>query len=168
MAGLLILAPLYGHAATVGTATFAVANLTPDGVARTVTITWTGDGSTGGVSGWVTDNITVPTAFCRSGATFGASGCTLTEAIRGYYLLTVSTKPGTTAPTSYGATWTDALGVDLFNGAVTSRSTSAAQSVNVQTNQPLSGPYTFALSGQSTASGTGTMVLYLLYSGVQQ
>ena len=155
-------------AATVGTVTALPANINSDGSVRTVTITWTGDPSTGGVSGWVTDNITVPTSFCRSGAIFGTANCTLTEAIRGYWPLVVETKPGTTTPTSYGATFTDSLGLDLFLGKITGMSTSATQQTNIQANIPLAGPYTFALSGQTNVSATGTLVIWLLFAGGAQ
>jgi hypothetical protein len=168
LAGLLILLPFIASAATVGTVTATPANITADGSVRTVTITWTGDASTGGVSGWATDNIKVPTSFCRSAGTLGNTNCTLTQALAGYWPLVVETQPGSPAPTSYGATFTDSLGLDLFLGNVASRSTTATQQVNIQANIPLGGPYTFALSGQTNASATGTLVIWLLNAGSPQ
>lgn len=158
---LFCLLALTGIASAAGSATFSVSNITRDQAVRVLTISWIGDASDGTVPSYSSDNVEN-----GSGNSIpGGMGPTLTNAIKGYYILVTETEPGSPAPTSYGATWKNALGLDFLLGKVTSRSTSAPEQVNCQSNMPIPGAMTFLLNSQSTNSAKGTMTIYLLFSG---
>jgi hypothetical protein len=116
-----------------------------DNIKKTITISWTGD---------ISDGTILPTLIPSTG-------------VLGWYLYTVETVPGGTAPTNgYGITIRNSNGIDLMDGILANRSASAAQLVNAGAGAfgyPLvMGDLTFAISGNSIANSTGTVILTFL------
>ncbi len=139
-----------------GSATFAVTAVTPDLSVKELTINWTGDATAGTVPSYSSDDVTVA---------WGGGTQTLTSLLKGAYGLVAITQPGTPAPTSYSVTMNDAYGVDFLDGKLMSLSTSLSARANIQTNDPVSTALTFALTGNTTPSAIGTIVIKLLYAG---
>ncbi len=116
-----------------------------DNIKKTITISWRGDLADG----------TIPATPIPS------------TGVLGWYLYTVETVPGSTAPTSgYGITIKNSHGIDLMDGNLANRSASAAQLVNAGAGAfgyPLvMGDLTFAITGNSVQNSTGTVILTFL------
>ena len=80
------------------------------------------------------------------------------------HVMHATTDPGSPAPTDgYGITLKDADGSDVFGGSLSGRDTA-----DTETAEPLipyryfSGALTFALTGNSVNSATGTLKVYVL------
>lgn len=110
-----------------------------------VTFYWHGDASTGAV----------PTTAANLNPCTG--GC------QGYLVTQVETVPGSTAPVAgYGVAITDGQGMDYLAGAAASLSASAAQSWAAPSSAPpIYGSFNLVISGQSTASATGTVIVFI-------
>jgi len=104
---------------------------------------------------WVAsvDAATVPSTTITA-ATYG---------IGGWYLYSAETNPGTTPTDNYDITITDADGVDIAGGLLLDRDTSTTELVNLGATlfgrSIVRGNLTFALSGNSVNSATGTCIL---------
>ncbi len=148
-----------------GKAVFYFEFVTLDQSVGLLKINWTGDATDGSVPSYSTDELFA----VGDGGYFSTSGTgkSLTEFLRGCYGLVARTQPGTSpAPTSYGISMNDSLGLDFLNGVVTGRSTSQSERVNIQTNDPLASGLTFAFSTQNTTpSATGILEVKLLFAG---
>jgi len=113
----------------------------------TVTIAWTGDASDGTVPSTVLD---------------------LRE-LYGYVLIKMDVTTGTTQPTAlYDITISNSIG-DITGGALTNLLAAGAQPNISPLSKggqeifiPITSNYTFALSGNSVASATGTVILYAM------
>jgi len=136
---------------TVGTPQMIIVNQSScagnavDNIKKTITISWNGDAADG----------TIPETLIPG------------TGVLGWYLYTVETIPGGTAPTNgYGITIRNSHGIDLMDGNVANRSASAAQLVNAGAGAfgyPLvAGDLTFAISGNSVQNSTGTVILTFL------
>lgn len=110
---------------------------------------WTGDSSTG----------TVPTTSGK------LQGC-----CQGYQITQVETVPGTVAPTSgYNVTIVDTAGVDVLNGGAAGLSATLPQSFTVSSSAPpVQGQFSLTITGQSVASATGVVYVFLSKPGTVQ
>lgn len=110
---------------------------------------WTGDASTG----------TVPTTSGK------LQGC-----CQGYQITQVETVPGTVAPTSgYNVTIVDTAGVDVLNGGAAGLSATLPQSFTVSSSAPpVQGQFSLTITGQSVASATGVVYVFLSKPGTVQ
>jgi hypothetical protein len=111
-----------------------------------VAFNWTGDASTG----------SVPNTAAQ-----GLSCC------QGYIITQVETVPGSTAPTSgYSVAINDPSGVDVLQGAAASLSATNAQTFAASSAAPpLQGTFTLVITGQSVASATGRVYVFLTKPG---
>ncbi len=103
---------------------------------------WTGDSVTG----------TVPVTAAQ-----------LANCCQGYFITQAVTQPGSVAPTAgYTITIKDSSGYDLLGGAVTSLSSSVSQSFSAGANSPpLNGTFNLTIAGNSVASATGAVYVYI-------
>lgn len=120
-----------------------------DGI-RILTINWTAhtDGSFTAVS---TDD-------------YSHQGRTMTQWVKGYYLYTAETDPGSTGPTdNYDIAINDANSLDIAGTKLANRDQSTTELVNVGTatfGYPIvRGPLSIAITGNSVNSATGTIIL---------
>jgi hypothetical protein len=98
---------------------------------------------------------------------YSSAGKTITQEIKGYYLYSVETDPGSTAPQDdYDITLTDANGLDIAGGLLANRDTTNTEMVNVGTASfgypVIRGPLTVAISGNNVNSATGRIILILV------
>ena len=112
-----------------------------------LTISWTADAS---------DNSVPDTTISAS-----------TYRIKGYFLYSAETNPGSTAPTdNYDISINDADSYDIAGTLLNNRDTSNTELVNMINaggSYPLvRGDLTFSLSGNSVASATGTCILVFI------
>jgi hypothetical protein len=113
-----------------------------------ITISWTGDASTGSVPSTEFPDI---------------------SSIRGYYIIKASTKPGTVNPTAlYDIAINNEIG-DIMGGALgnlaaatASTNISPLDSGGMPALVPVDGPLTFVLTNNSVNSATGTVKLYFV------
>lgn len=111
-----------------------------------VTITWTGDASSGAVP---------DTAF----------GLGVMRDILGLYAGCAETDPGSTKPTDdYDITIVDEYGLDIYGGTLGNRDETSPEqtypkivSPGIYGNRPVSNVLTFKLANNSVASATGTV-----------
>ena len=129
-----------------GSSTITASNITVDGKVsrKVITIAWTGAAAGGAI-----DAITV------NAQTYG---------IEGWYLYSVETNPGTTAPTDdYDIVINDADGLDIAGGLLANRDSSVTEMVNLRaaaTGYPMvRGNLSVAISGNSVNSATGTIIM---------
>jgi len=114
---------------------------------KVLTLTWVGDGA-GGTAGQV------PTTTITAN----------TYNIVGWYLYSVETNPGTTAPTdNYDIVINDADGLDITGALIMNRDTANTELVLIgfaAHGYPIvRSDLSFVLTGQSVASATGTAIL---------
>ena len=112
-----------------------------------LTYSWTGDASTGSVPG-------------------KASSILVQQAqLQGYLIYQVTVTPGSTSPTAgYAITLKTDPGVDVLGGAASSLSATVAANFLVNPPVVLNGDLTMAVTGNSVASATGTVDVYLIPS----
>lgn len=112
-----------------------------------ITISWVADNATGAVP-----NLTIdPTLYN----------------LKGWYLYSAETNPGSTAPTDlYDITLTDADGLDIAWSLLNNRSTTNTELVLVSTASTgfpvIRGNLTFTLTNNSVNSATGTLILIFI------
>ena len=156
----LIVAPLFGA----GSVDQSIAQL---GVSPSylITVKWTGDASTG----------SVPITQITGGSS--SIQQQLFAGLQGYVFTTVTTAPGSPAPTNgYALSIKDPSGLDILQGAGASLSSSVPQVFGVpSTSPPLNAVYqqqqimnsiSINITGQSVASAKGTIYIYLSKSPV--
>uniref|UniRef100_A0A6M3KTP2 Uncharacterized protein n=1 Tax=viral metagenome TaxID=1070528 RepID=A0A6M3KTP2_9ZZZZ len=132
------------------------------GAAGTVTQTWEAIGTDVVVLtfSWTADSGV-------SGVTGAVSGVTTARDVDGYVILAV-TNPGSTAPTdNYDIVLHDSDGVDVMGGQLANRDTANGEHTvpkigSVYGARWVAGVLGFHLSGNSTASATGTLKVFLL------
>lgn len=110
---------------------------------------WTGDASTGSVP-----NTSIGLQCCI-----------------GYYVSQVEIVPGSAvAPTpNYSVVVNDPAGADVLDGAAAALSNTSAQSFAASTTAtPIQGSLTLAVSGNSVASATGTVLVFMSKPGTIQ
>jgi hypothetical protein len=140
---LLLLLPILAHAA--GTCTVGTPVRLGSSPNWTITINCTGDASTGSFPA----------------ASLSYISTTQTQ-LTGYFIYRVTVKPGSPAPTaSYSVTVTDINGVDMLANAGSGLSATAAQSFNVINSVPLVGSENVNFTGNSVASATTQITLYV-------
>lgn len=138
-----------------GTVNVTLAPLTPTAVPVWVlTYAWTGDASTGSVPA------TAAAALIQQAQ------------LQGYLIYEGEFIPGaTTAPTNgYSVTVTNTASVDVLAGAGSTLSSTTSKVSLISPPQILSGTLTLNVSGQSVASATGQVLIYLVpnpYTGTQ-
>jgi hypothetical protein len=136
-------------AAALGTSSIATETLSilGKGERKVITITWAGSADDGSMP-----------AVTVSATTYG---------IKGWYLYTVETNPGSGPPTaSYDIVINDADGVDIAGGKLANRHTTTTELVNIGTathGYPLvRGNLSVVLTGNSQTSATGTIIMIFL------
>jgi len=138
-----------------GTVNVTLAPLTPTAVPVWVlTYAWTGDASTGSVPA------TAAAALIQQAQ------------LQGYLIYEGEFIPGaTTVPTNgYSVTVTNTASVDVLAGAGSTLSSTTSKVSLISPPQILSGTLTLNVSGQSVASATGQVLIYLVpnpYTGTQ-
>ncbi len=105
-------------------------------------------------------HIKILTYACTGDAVNGAIPAKASPAVYGWVFM-VTTIPGAvTAPTNnYSLYLSDADGVDISAGSLTSRSATAGQ--QYLTGRAVAGPLTLTASGQSVASATWTVKVWI-------
>lgn len=106
------------------------------------------------------------TADASDGSIVNGTLNPVTLGIEGWYLYTVETDPGTTAPTdNYDLVINDANGFDVSGGLLANRSTSVTQLVNIGTATHgfpvMRGNWT--LAGSNNSVNSATVVVYLTF-----
>lgn len=91
----------------------------------------------------------------------------VTYDITGWYLYSVETNPGATAPTdNYDITLIDSDGADLAGGTLMNRDTATTEFVNIGMSSigfpVIRGTFTFTLSGNAVVGGTGIVIMTFL------
>jgi hypothetical protein len=106
-----------------------------------IAFSWTGDSVTG----------SVPVTAAK------LAGC-----CQGYLITQVETVPGTSTPPTpgYSVKITDVSGLDLLAGAAAGLSSAIAQAFQLSSS-PLNGTLSLTISGQSVASATGTVFVFI-------
>ena len=132
-----------------GSSTVTKSDITVNGriTRKVLTIAWTGAAAGGAI-----DAITI------NPVTYG---------IEGWYLYTVETNPGTTAPTdNYGIAVNDADGLDIAGALLAGRDATATEIVNIGTSNHgypvVRSNLSVAISSNSVNSATGTIIMVFL------
>lgn len=116
-------------------------------------------GSTGSVIGIINNSVfRLPVAFADDATPGTFADYDLpTDNVTGGFVARVSVVFGTTAPDTLTVTVKDSDGVTLVTETLT-----ATGSLTIDSPIPFVGELTLALSGNTTASATGTVVFYLI------
>lgn len=141
---ILMAASLGYSAETPAVTTYATEKITVDGRPTRVVIT----------ASWTAGSLATAPTFTIDPDTYG---------IRGWYLYSVETDPGTTAPTdNYDLVINDSNGIDVCWGLLANRSTSATQQVNCATSghsyPVVRSTLTPVLTNNSVNSATGVII----------